>query len=140
MKVGKVNGSFYILQPTVTLSNKRNASSYLQKITGRCGSATTTGITRYALSVTVTSGFYTTGNQQLSLSFKTTRKMVTIEINDKGERFIHCSMRGGSAEYVEYLRALAIALSSTHDDLRPALSQVLVEMLPTENQVKIDTQ
>lgn len=48
----------FILHVTVTLINFRIARPVTQKITGRCGVVTPTGTTRYALSVTVTSGFF----------------------------------------------------------------------------------
>jgi len=64
--------------------------------------------------------------------------MVTIETNANGERFIACRIKGGSAEYVEQLRALATALSPAPDDSRQVLSQMLVEMLPTETQLNLE--
>jgi hypothetical protein len=131
-----------ILRANDTFSLHCTAHPLTQKLTGWSGAVTPTGIMCCALNVSFTSGFFMpeTINTCITLFINKSKSltMTTIAKNGARESFIHYSVRGGVGEYIIQLRALATVLSGAplNDDEKTALGNLLVAMLPEEDQIK----
>ena len=134
----------HILRPTVTFSMNKSLpeASVYPKVNRTELSGNTNRHYASGLNVTVTSGFFMpeTNMQHITFFYKqqTPISMTTIAKNGAGESFIHYQIRGGTAEYVAHLHALVTALSGAPltDDEKASLGDLLVSMLPDENQIK----